>query len=480
MPNALELTGIRKSFDGFAALTDARFSARWGEVHALLGENGAGKSSLMNIAAGLYAPEAGQLLVDDNAVRFAGPRDAAKHRIGMVHQHFKLVRPFTVAQNILLTAPPPAEFQSHGERLREISRDIRNKAAGAGLRHRSLEARRCAVGRRAAARGNPQGAAGGRAHPDPRRAHGRADRPGGRAPAADGAGPGAQGRGGGARHAQDGRREDLRRPRDGDARRTHGGHAEAARSIGRRAGEAHGGRIDCRARLPALGGASWAGAPFGARAAHAGLARGPPRARRGGPRPACGRDLRPRRRGRQRTGRAGGRDHGPGRRTHRRRDAARRPWRPEDHARLGAPEHRHRGHSGRPLRARARGRPLGGRELRHRPRAHRPLRARVAPAARPHPGDTQEAVRAFDVQGVRSVAQKAALLSGGNAQKLVLAREFGKSPTLVLAHSPSAGSTCVPAPRCMRGCAPRATAARRCCSSAKTSTRCCSSPTAWA
>jgi len=133
MPNALELTGIRKTFDGFAALTDAHFAARWGEVHALLGENGAGKSSLMNIAAGLYAPEAGQLLVDDNAVRFAGPRDAAKHRIGMVHQHFKLVRPFTVAQNILLTAPPPAEFQSHGERLREITRDIRNKAAELGF-----------------------------------------------------------------------------------------------------------------------------------------------------------------------------------------------------------------------------------------------------------------------------------------------------------------------------------------------------------
>ncbi|MBW8714560.1 MAG: ATP-binding cassette domain-containing protein, partial [Variovorax paradoxus] len=55
MPNALQLTGIRKSFDGFAALTDAHFEARWGEVHALLGENGAGKSSLMNIAAGLYA-----------------------------------------------------------------------------------------------------------------------------------------------------------------------------------------------------------------------------------------------------------------------------------------------------------------------------------------------------------------------------------------------------------------------------------------
>ena len=133
MPNALELTGIRKSFDGFAALTDAHFAARWGEVHALLGENGAGKSSLMNIAAGLYAPETGAVLVDDNAVRFGGPRDAARHRIGMVHQHFKLVKPFSVAQNILLTAPPAAEAQRHGQRLAQVERDIRAKAQELGF-----------------------------------------------------------------------------------------------------------------------------------------------------------------------------------------------------------------------------------------------------------------------------------------------------------------------------------------------------------
>ncbi|ARN18483.1 ABC transporter ATP-binding protein [Piscinibacter gummiphilus] len=133
MPNALELTGIRKSFDGFAALTDAHFAARWGEVHALLGENGAGKSSLMNIAAGLYAPETGAVLVDDNAVRFGGPRDAARHRIGMVHQHFKLVKPFTVAQNILLTAPPAAEGLRHGQRLAQVERDIRAKARELGF-----------------------------------------------------------------------------------------------------------------------------------------------------------------------------------------------------------------------------------------------------------------------------------------------------------------------------------------------------------
>src|SRR6218665_627946 len=133
MPNALELSGIRKTFDGFAALTDAHFCARWGEVHALLGDNGAGKSSLMNIAAGLYAPDAGTLLVDDNAVRFNGPRDAARHHIGMVHQHFKLVKPFTVAQNILLTAPPSPEGERHGQRLQRIEAEIRAKAQALGF-----------------------------------------------------------------------------------------------------------------------------------------------------------------------------------------------------------------------------------------------------------------------------------------------------------------------------------------------------------
>lgn len=117
MATALQLTGICKSFDGFKALIDADFSARWGEVHALLGENGAGKSSLMNIAAGLYAPESGQLLVDDNAVRLDGPRDAARHHIGMVHQHFKLVKPFTVAENILLGHPLASSEGSHRKRL---------------------------------------------------------------------------------------------------------------------------------------------------------------------------------------------------------------------------------------------------------------------------------------------------------------------------------------------------------------------------
>jgi ABC-type uncharacterized transport system ATPase subunit len=133
MATALQLTGIGKSFDGFQALIDADFDARWGEVHALLGENGAGKSSLMNIAAGLYAPEAGQMWVDDNPVQLGGPRDAARHRIGMVHQHFKLVKPFTVAENILLGHPLATGEGSHRKRLGALEAQIRAKAAELGF-----------------------------------------------------------------------------------------------------------------------------------------------------------------------------------------------------------------------------------------------------------------------------------------------------------------------------------------------------------
>lgn len=131
--NALQLISINKSFDGFKALSDAHFTACWGEVHALLGENGAGKSSLMNIAAGLYAPEAGSLLVDDNPVRLSGPRDASHHRIGMVHQHFKLVKPFTVAQNILLGLPTQPQQGSYRKRLQSLEQQISAKAAELGF-----------------------------------------------------------------------------------------------------------------------------------------------------------------------------------------------------------------------------------------------------------------------------------------------------------------------------------------------------------
>ncbi len=126
---ALQLVRIRKSFGDFLALDDACFDLRRGEVHALLGENGAGKSTLMSVAAGLYAPNAGTILIDGRAVRLAGPRDARACRIGMVHQHFKLIGPFTVAENVLL-ANPAARFRKG---IRRITQAIRDNAAQIGF-----------------------------------------------------------------------------------------------------------------------------------------------------------------------------------------------------------------------------------------------------------------------------------------------------------------------------------------------------------
>jgi|SRR5579862_784407 len=114
---ALALKGIRKSFDGVVVLDDAEFSGYAGEVHALLGENGAGKSSLMNVAAGLYAPEAGSIAVNGETVSLSGPSEAQALGIGMVHQHFKLVMRFTVAENILM-ANPQSHYRSGINQIR--------------------------------------------------------------------------------------------------------------------------------------------------------------------------------------------------------------------------------------------------------------------------------------------------------------------------------------------------------------------------
>lgn len=100
---ALELSNITKEFDGRPALLNASFEVRWGEVHALLGENGAGKSTLMNVACGLYAPDEGNMSVGGVHTKITKPADAIKHGIGMVHQHYKLVDRFTVAENVFLS-----------------------------------------------------------------------------------------------------------------------------------------------------------------------------------------------------------------------------------------------------------------------------------------------------------------------------------------------------------------------------------------
>lgn len=102
----LELKGITKRFGTLVANDSIDLVVESGEIHSLLGENGAGKSTLMNVLYGLYQADAGQILLDDKVVQFAGPGDAMAAGIGMVHQHFMLIPVFTVAENVALGHEP--------------------------------------------------------------------------------------------------------------------------------------------------------------------------------------------------------------------------------------------------------------------------------------------------------------------------------------------------------------------------------------
>lgn len=88
------------------AVDGASIELREGEIVALVGENGAGKSTLMNVLSGLYQPDGGEILIDGKPVRFRSPRDAIARGIGMVHQHFMLIPPLTVAENVVLGSEP--------------------------------------------------------------------------------------------------------------------------------------------------------------------------------------------------------------------------------------------------------------------------------------------------------------------------------------------------------------------------------------
>ena len=106
--NILELRNISKTFGDFVAVDNVDFELAAGEIHAILGENGAGKSTLMNLIYGLYQPSVGRIYVTDREgwqrrLRAKSPRDAIAIGIGMVHQHFMLVENLTVAENIALS-----------------------------------------------------------------------------------------------------------------------------------------------------------------------------------------------------------------------------------------------------------------------------------------------------------------------------------------------------------------------------------------
>ncbi len=106
----VEMRHITKRFPGIIANDDVSIGIRKGEVYALLGENGAGKSTLMSMLFGMYEPDHGDILINGEKVVFHSSNDAAAHNIGMVHQHFKLVDNYTIAENIVLGMEPKTKI----------------------------------------------------------------------------------------------------------------------------------------------------------------------------------------------------------------------------------------------------------------------------------------------------------------------------------------------------------------------------------
>src|SRR5215471_7732950 len=105
-PFAIEMRDICKAWPGVFANDHVNLKVHKGEIHALVGENGAGKSTLMNILYGLIHPDSGEIYVNGHLAHITGPRDAIRLKIGMVHQHFMLIPPLTVAENIVLGHEP--------------------------------------------------------------------------------------------------------------------------------------------------------------------------------------------------------------------------------------------------------------------------------------------------------------------------------------------------------------------------------------
>lgn len=102
----LDMRNITKLFPGVKANDNVNLSIKTGEIHALVGENGAGKTTLMNILYGLYDPDGGEIYYKGKKVKLKDPQKAIDLGIGMVHQHFMLVQPLTVTENIILGNEP--------------------------------------------------------------------------------------------------------------------------------------------------------------------------------------------------------------------------------------------------------------------------------------------------------------------------------------------------------------------------------------
>lgn len=121
----VELRGITKRFHNAVANERVDFDLRPGEIHALLGENGAGKTTLMNVLFGLYQPDEGTISIDGRPATIRSPADALRLGVGMVHQHFMLIPPLTVAENVILGTSSAKDvfldIAGASDRIRRIS-----------------------------------------------------------------------------------------------------------------------------------------------------------------------------------------------------------------------------------------------------------------------------------------------------------------------------------------------------------------------
>lgn len=119
---AIELKGVSKRFGSVVANKNVNLSVKRGEILSILGENGSGKTTLMNMISGIYYPDEGHIFINGEEVVIRSPRDAFKYKIGMIHQHFKLVDLFTAAENIVLGLEDEKyNLKSAEKRVSEIS-----------------------------------------------------------------------------------------------------------------------------------------------------------------------------------------------------------------------------------------------------------------------------------------------------------------------------------------------------------------------
>ena len=122
MDAAIELKNISKSFGSIVANKDVCLTVNRGEILSILGENGSGKTTLMNMIAGIYYPDHGQIFIDGKEVVIRSPKDALDYKIGMVHQHFKLVDVFSATENIILGLDEGKfNVKKSAERIKKIS-----------------------------------------------------------------------------------------------------------------------------------------------------------------------------------------------------------------------------------------------------------------------------------------------------------------------------------------------------------------------